>query len=455
MRAKHSFKKLIVGVVVLVLIVGALVYVLNNTVLSPASKFQMVLSKGLIEPARDLSTVVTSATDGNLVFSTDMMLRVDLPDWMPEAEFFEDSLLGIKLDSNADGMMAELNLVLMGNEFLSGFINYERDGMVGVYLPELDSRYFVFNPMKLAAGVMGTDLVLDEFDSKMDSSSMQALVDSILKRYPKIVLDSINNDNVSSRSGETVTLKALGATVNGCTVITFTPTMEDLELMRLALVEEIRADQDLAEVLPELADMLEAVEFVEADFQALGFQWEVVLKGLNLVQTRVMYADNVIALELLGSEAKGRDIALTIMEGDSDFLELMRLSYMGARDLVEGSIYFNDSYGHQDLELVFDVNLGKKSALGIPHGNYALRLAALEDEVPLIVEQEGSGSRHTLKLGANYGYDDVDYVFVLDTTDQKSSVRVPEVAATDITDYSSYMIEEIVYQLLVGIESMI
>lgn len=465
-------------------VVLAAVLLITGVFQSPAAKFRAVLERTIVAPARTAAKALVVPAKGEMELSTDMTMRVEIAGAQGIAEYFKDTSIGLKVDGGKNGLLAEVSLRLMGSDVLSGIISL-KDGTAGLYVPELDERYYTIHMATLMEKISsGSSQEPEEKQYEMT----EKMLDSLSKRYSKILLSCIRADNVTKNGGETVKLEGLGEERKNCAIYTFEPSKEDLKVMLLALADEMREDEEMVqffmafpvqdylvpttsiyyeesvvdlyeniesedeirEYLASFADELtQNAESIAEELVEGGFRWMMALKGNELVKMQISLWEETIALELYGTERKGQDICLSVSEPEDSVPQVrLKLGYTktGRKLNATASYYHYDSLEGQAS---VDVDLTKKSALGVYYGTYKL-VSGAEELVTLSVGKGETGSRHELKIGYRYlqrlyyaiGADSVS--LIVDTTDKKSTVKAPPVEPTDISDYDEDELRAIV-----------
>lgn len=120
-------------------------------------------------------------------------------------------------------MNGELNY--NGSPLLSCVLTAD-ENTVGLYVPELSNEYYV-TEKGLVEQVL-TDEDAGEYDpieyTKLDD--IEKAYNSLVKRYGKILLGGIDDDDVKVEKNVTVKLELLEKEFKGCKVYTYTPDKE-------------------------------------------------------------------------------------------------------------------------------------------------------------------------------------------------------------------------------------
>ncbi len=226
-KGKKGLIAAIIAAVIVVLGVGAaLVYMLVlNT---PSKQFLMAQAK-MFKTEWSGKTTVADVLKGKgqpvkRDFSSDISVSMDT-----DNQNFNDILnklsLDYKIKSEGSEYLLNGELNYNGSPLLSCVLTAD-ENTVGLYVQELSNEYYV-TEKGLVEQVL-TDEDAGEYDpieyTKLDD--IEKAYNSIVKRYGKILLGGIDDDDVKVEKNVTVKLELLEKEFKGCKVYTYTPDKE-------------------------------------------------------------------------------------------------------------------------------------------------------------------------------------------------------------------------------------
>ena len=447
-RKKKGKKGLIAAIIAAVIVVlgvgAALGYMLVlNT---PSKQFLMAQAK-MLKTEWSGKTTVADVLKGKgqpvkRDFSYDISVSMDT-----DNQNFNDILNKLSLDYKikSEGSVYRLNgeLNYNGSPLLSCVLTAD-ENTVGLYVPELSNKYYVTE--KGIAEQVFTDEDAGEYDpieyTKLDD--IEKAYNSIVKRYGKILLGGIDDDDVKVEKNVTVKLELLEKEFKGCKVYTYTPDKERIAAALKALSEEMREDEELFNYVCSLTEfyygsdaltmlgayvsetgVTEAETWKErqaalADYIAehadefaqqlvdSGFEIKTAVhKGKPVMQT-VKYSESTVCSEKI-SDREELLFAWKVIDDDgqngtSFVAELTRKDGMLNGKIDVNNIESGESSCIASVELE-DISTEKKSALGIPYGTVTVAVA---DEDLLNGEEmtytlitraaENGGTEHLMKM---------------------------------------------------------
>lgn len=444
-KGKKGIIAAIIAAVIVVLGIGAaLVYMLVlNT---PSKQFLMAQAK-MFKTEWSGKTTVADVLKGKgqpvkRDFSSDISVSMDT-----DNQNFNDILNKLSLDwkIKSEGSEYLLNgeIGYNGSPLLSCVLKAD-ENTVGLYVPELSNKYYVTE--KGLAEQVFTNGYAREYDpieyTKLDD--IEKAYNSLVKRYGKILLGGIDDDDVKVEKNVTVKLELLEKEFKGCKVYTYTPDKERIAAALKALSEEMREDEELFNYVCSLTEfyygsdaltmlgayvsetgVTEAETWKErqaalADYIAehadefaqqlvdSGFEIKTaVLKGKPVMQT-VKYSESTVCFEII-SDREELLFAWKVIDDDgqngaSFVAELTRKDGMLNGKVDVNNIESGESSCVTSVELK-DISTEKKSALGIPYGTVTVAVA---DEDLLNGEEmtytlitraaENGGTEHLMKM---------------------------------------------------------
>lgn len=414
-KGKKGIIAAIIAAVIVVLGVGAaLVYmfVLNT----PSKQFLMAQAK-MFKTEWSGKTTVADVLKGKgqpvkRDFSSDISVSMDT-----DNQNFNDILNKLSLDwkIKSEGSEYLLNgeLNYNGSPLLSCVLTAD-ENTAGLYVPELSNKYYVTE--KGLAEQVFTNGYAREYDTieytKLDD--IEKAYNSLVKRYGKILLGGIDDDDVKVEKNVTVKLELLEKEFKGCKVYTYTPDKERIAAALKALSEEMREDEELFNYVCSLTEfyygsdaltmlgayvsetgVTEAETWKErqaalADYIAehadefaqqlvdSGFEIKTAVhKGKPVMQT-VEYSESTVCFEII-SDREELLFAWKVIDDDgqngaSFVAELTRKDGMLNGKIDVNNIDSDESSCVTSVELK-DISTEKKSALGIPYGTVTVAVA--------------------------------------------------------------------------------
>ena len=441
---KGLFAAIIAAVIVVLGVGAALVYMLVlNT---PSKQFLMAQAK-MFKTEWSGKTTVTDVLKGKgqpvkRDFSYDISVSMDA-----DNQNFNDILnklsLDYKIKSEGSEYLLNGELNYNGSPLLSCVLTAD-ENTVGLYVPELSNEYYVTE--KGLVEQVFTNGYAREYDpieyTKLDD--IEKAYNSLVKRYGKILLGGIDDDDVKVEKNVTVKLELLEKEFKGCKVYTYTPDKERIAAALKALSEEMREDEELFNYVCSLTEfyygsdaltmlgayvsetgVTEAETWKErqaalADYIAehadefaqqlvdSGFEIKTAVhKGKPVMQT-VKYSESTVCSEKI-SDREELLFAWKVIDDDgqngaSFVAELTRKDGMLNGKVDVNNIESGESSCIASVELE-DISTEKKSALGIPYGTVTVAVA---DEDLLNGEEmtytlitraaENGGTEHLMKM---------------------------------------------------------
>ena len=441
---KGLFAAIIAAVIVVLGVGAALVYMLVlNT---PSKQFLMAQAK-MFKTEWSGKTTVADVLKGKgqpvkKDFSYDISVSMDT-----DNQNFNDILnklsLDYKIKSEGSEYLLNGELNYNGSPLLSCVLTAD-ENTVGIYVPELSNKYYVTE--KGIAEQVFTNGYAGEYDpieyTKLDD--IEKAYNSLVKRYGKILLGGIDDDDVKVEKNVTVKLELLEKEFKGCKVYTYTPDKERIAAALKALSGEMREDEELFNYVCSLTEfyygsdaltmlgayvsetgVTEAETWKErqaalADYIAehadefaqqlvdSGFEIKTAVhKGKPVMQT-VKYSESTVCFEII-SDREELLFAWKVMDDDgqngaSFVAELTRKDGMLNGKVDVNNIDSDENSRVMSVELK-DISTEKKSALGIPYGTVTVAVA---DEDLLNGEEmtytlitraaENGGTEHLMKM---------------------------------------------------------
>ncbi len=437
-----------------VLLAVLLIGLFMGPLASPSKKF-ISGQKKMLKSVGSFLSMAAKEADSLTSFSTDMTLTADTDNW-EAARYLDDSAVDLKVDMHKDRLLVNADLTLMGSQVLSGAVTYDK-GVVGVCVPELDDTYYVADLAQLMDS-LGVDTDTQSVEPpQVDEAKLKKL----FSRYSGLILETVNDDNVTKEDGKSFRLDFLGKKVKGQVYI-FEPSAEDVEELLLKLADALEDDQELRDVVSEflagneelaaqltsgrvqdvedqwdtaLLDTAENLRDSAKDIgkrvERAGFRWSLGFQGGKVVMNRIELAraGNAVGYENLEGKA-----AVYYTQNGSRYMDA-ELEYEKDGGTYGGSVTVS-SYGSPEASFDFDeVNLGKRSILGICYGEYELRDSQGDLLAALTVEKgEDGGTDHVVEINEIPQAGNLEVT--LHTSDKRSTAAKPKSPEEDVSDYT-------------------
>ena len=471
---------------VAVIALAAAIWLIPNLFASPDKKFISYQAELFIDAL--LSELESGANRyGSGSFSTDLTVTASVDDASING-YLDGSSVNLGIDLKKDTAVVGGELVLMGSPVLSGTVTYD-DGQLGFLLPQADNTYYVMDLKKVAKNLFGVDLDPDSMKTpEISGKQWRALIEA----YLDVVYATVNKDNVTEEKGRDVRLAGLGGSFTG-TVYTFTPTAEDIEDMLIRLADRLESDKDLrdlilqmsgAATLAEMADnygyysdygfsledeldralldlageLRDEAEWIGLDVEDSGFSWSVAVEGKTVRQIRISVQDgsvqdgiNAVVYEAEGAESDGRTELIYMVSGRNR-QNLVERSYTRKGNEYDGRVTVTLPY-EPTVTVTYKIDRGKTSVFGIPYGEYRVSVPEKDFSASMTVAAGANGGvDHTVTVRMNglhfgYYYYDISRLQVTVNATDRSSVKKPSQRAVDISDYSEWELEDLLYGL--------
>lgn len=422
-KKKKGKKGLIAAIIAAVIVVfgigAALVYmfVLNT----PSKQFLMAQAK-MFKTEWSGKTTVADVLKGKgqpvkKDFSSDISISMDT-----DNQNFNDILNKLSLDwkIKSEGSEYLLNgeIGYNGSPLLSCVLTAD-ENTVGLYVPELSNKYYVTE--KGLAEQVFTNGYAREYDpieyGKLDD--IEKAYNSLVKRYGKILLGGIDDDDVKVEKNVTVKLELLEKEFKGCKVYTYTPDKERIAAALKALSEEMREDEELFNYVCSLTEFYfgsNALAMLGTSVEySIIFSETDIMEAETWKERQAALADYIaehadeFAQQLVETEVrmeivvhKGKPVMQTLRDSEatvcfeivSDKEELL-LAWEGINDsyqdgtslaaeltrkdgVLNGKVDINNIDSGESSRVVSvelkDISSEKKSALGIPYGTVTVTI---------------------------------------------------------------------------------
>ena len=404
----------LIGLVAVLILVLAGVFVLGKTILSmglflsPKQKFLKYQADYFNEKLNDLDKLeIFPLTKKNITFTISGEVRGN----KEVAKYLEDSSIVMKTKTNPEkgSYQASLLFNLMGEDVLDAYGEYE-DGKIGFAFPSLEKKFYQGELQSIQSNSSDTEIELPNFNKKEN----RKLAEKLFKKYGSLLSEYFTEENFTVEKGS-FTMPIYGEEFEEeefkGTIYRFKPSAEDLEGILEKFADKLEKDEDCAKFLTQsglgiiisnhidyygfidesrlsdFADWLrENAEEIAEELEEKHIMWVLTMEGKEVrkIQIRTDLGDD--------GEFNGQD-------GDRNFLSCVSGShkkikaeafffslreYGGAFSLRnvykdngntldgDAGLYVSGFVHIADVE--YSVEKGKKDkVLGLPYGEYELR----------------------------------------------------------------------------------
>ena len=404
----------LIGLVAVLILILAGVFVLGKTVLSmglflsPKQKFLKYQADYFNEKLNDLDKLeIFPLTKKNITFTISGEVRGN----KEVAKYLEDSSIVMKTKTNPEkgSYQASLLFNLMGEDVLDAYGEYE-DGKIGFAFPSLEKKFYQGELQSIQSNSSDTEIELPNFNKKEN----RKLAEKLFKKYGSLLSEYFTEENFTVEKGSfTMPIYGKGFEEEEFegTIYRFKPSAEDLEGILEKFADKLEKDEDCAKFLTQsglgiiisnhidyygfidesrlsdFADWLrENAEEIAEELEEKHIMWVLTMEGKEVrkIQIRTDLGDD--------GEFNGQD-------GDRNFLSCVSGShkkikaeafffslreYGGAFSLRnvykdngntldgDAGLYVSGFVHIADVE--YSVEKGKKDkVLGLPYGEYELR----------------------------------------------------------------------------------
>ena len=479
----------LIGLVAVLILVLAGVFVLGKTVLSmglflsPKQKFLKYQADYFHEKLNDLDKLeIFPLTKKNITFTINGEVRGN----KEVAKYLEDSSIVVKTKTNPEkgSYQASLLFNLMGEDVLDAYGEYE-DGKIGFAFPSLEKKFYQGELQSILSNSSDTEIELPNFNKKEN----RKLAEKLFKKYGSLLAEFFTEENFTVEK-ESFTMPIYGEDFEEeefeGTIYRFKPSAEDLEGILEKFADKLEKDEDCAKFLIQsglgimISEHIGYSEFIDESRLADFADWlreNAEELAEELEEKHIMW---VLTME--GKEVRKIQIGTDIEDddefkwedGDRDFLRCISGShkkikaeafYFSLRE-DDGAFYFRNVYEDNgktlDGEAVLYVNAfmgrgesveysvekGKKDKiLSLPYGEYDFS-DALGD---------GLRGKMTVKDGKKNSTDyeikisglEEDYLPGIKTLSihvnakEGADLSKPKGKTVDISDYTLYEVNEL------------
>lgn len=409
------------------------------------------------------------------------------------SRFLNGSSVSMKVDADKDGILLNGGLTLLGSNILNASLTLE-DGKIGIYLPELDSAYYVadidtlFQDLYYGSGtsISPTDVLNSLASSDISAEDLKEVLDPYLDELSAM----LSEDKISVQKDVTVSLEGLSSSAV-CTVYTYTPTYQDIQTLLTDLADLLENDQQLraladkcvkalgpaasmvtgGEDLPSaldryLRDMASQLRSSAPDLAqqvtSLNLTWTLAVE--NGTVRRICLAGSTgnrqdgLVYESTGSESKGMNEAYYIYRSmlntgygaGTQIQDCIRHDFTKSGGRITGTINYSAPWNGTLLNLRYDTDTGKVSPLGVPYGSYSLYFPYDEATITLDAKKGDDGVEHTFSY-----VESGDSLTISVNATEKTGAKKPDASPVDISNYSEDQIESIIMRMSNSFENVL
>lgn len=374
--------------------------------------------------------------------------------------------LNIGVDASEDGNNLNLGLIYKNNPLLDGKLLIGKEN-VGLYIPQLDGKYYTMSNEALAK------LIAQESDGEeIDASSVSSLDLSpldeaktrkeVLELLAKLSNVSTDKNTVIEKDSEVKLFN--GSKTAACTDYTVTPSAEEIEkaindiadyladencyiaqrlngFVKLVQAEEEGTPKTVSELLKENAkDTAEELASKHAAFK-------VSMDGDTIISQRLITDDEVYGIDTEKTESTERNYAYRA-SGDKEAVHYDYVLNTSDSNRRAGSVKVNGE-DYTDMEIVFDFDMTKTSAIKTNPGNVSVKIEGTE-YCKVDITANGDAMEHVISipvealsaLGAELT--DVHSITLKANVTPGSAIEPPSgIEPTDLSDKSAEEISQI------------
>ena len=404
----------LIGLVAVLILVLAGVFVLGKTVLSmglflsPKQKFLKYQADYFNEKLNDLDKLeIFPLTKKNITFTISGEVRGN----KEVAKYLEDSSIVMKTKTNPEkgSYQASLLFNLMGEDVLDAYGEYE-DGKIGFAFPSLEKKFYQGELQSIQSNSSDTEIELPNFNKKEN----RKLAEKLFKKYGSLISEYFTEENFTVEKGS-FTMPIYGEEFEEeefkGTIYRFKPSTEDLEGILEKFADKLEKDEDCAKFLTQsglgiiisnhidyygfidesclsdFADWLrENAEEIAEELEEKHIMWVLTMEGKEVrkIQIRTDLGDDG---EFNGQDGDRNFLSCASgshkkIKAEAFFFSLreyggafsLRNVYKDNGNTLDGDagLYVSGFVHIADVE--YSVEKGKKDkVLGLPYGEYELR----------------------------------------------------------------------------------
>jgi uncharacterized Zn finger protein (UPF0148 family) len=441
----------------------------------PASRAKLALAeKALVDnvldetfDARDkskdlfdkLDMTITAAIETNGsggMFSTTGIIK----------SILEQVSLDLKIDGS-EGTKIGVGVNYSGNALLDGRIFIDED-QVGLYVPQLDSKYYVMSADALAKLLNEADVTDADLESlDLENTDLAALLDFDEDKTRKEIYELLAIIGKISTEENTVIEKGVefalfdGAQTVTADRYTITPTKEQVAAVIKELGEHLSNESSYLggkiREIAKLGDTVDGEEFdpfkeiidgadsAAEDFVKDNAKIVIAMVGDDIVSQRYISDKETTVIDDLKGEGDARHIFIMNESTEYDYKMTVDLDFAVWNDTTyKGTIKFDDGYMDK-YDMTVDVNAPENEPFATT-GRIEV-VNTFEDEeymrVVLTFNPEKNGNKIVMEYKVDFD-DEIEKITVNFLLSEGTGVEAPkDVEPTDISDYTPEQIAEI------------
>ncbi len=346
------------------------------------------------------------------------------------------------------------------------------ENTVGLYFEKLSANYYTADKSLLNEALIGEKTAGLTYQKTDDIAKAYS---SIVKRYGKILFYSISNSDVTV-SAEDFSYTGLGGGQGECTVLTLRPSKQRLWLFVNRISEMLRTDEELSNYILSLLDhyyrrdvigvfagemqkrgmsldnglmplLVSASNYLSQNASLIAgmldkanFRVSIIVSGGQPIAEYILFDDSAIRYE------KSLSGTYFCINDPSESLPEAVLKLTKTRGIYNGVVNAKLMIGQDTVNVSVDIrrcDTSRKSALGVPYGEYKLFFARSGPDAPMnfnaeltVAQAKGGGSSHDLVINNAdqlFNNSELSAITVsLVTSDKESRAVLTEMQHTEI-----------------------
>ncbi|MBO4563429.1 MAG: zinc ribbon domain-containing protein [Clostridia bacterium] len=455
-KKKRSRAGLVIGIILLALIAAAAALYFTGAYRSllPASRLKLGLAeKAVVDDVLDRAfsgerTVLETKADTKITASIDTNGGL----------FSETGMIGTLLDKvvlelnvdtgkNGSNIFARVNY--SGNPVVDARLIKDGEN-IGVYVPQLDEHYYIFNQETLMQALDSSGALGDSISRSTDERTAidEARIRKEVNELLKIAAGLSTKENTQIERGAEVAIFGGAKTVKA-ELYTVTPSAEEFEKFVNDVREYLsREDCYIAEVYKNSAlsafitfgdDSAEEIHEACVEMAEQHAKIQVAMIGNEIVSQRLVRDDGTGGLDMMAERGSTRIYAFIDADNSKGSADIVLDTKVADRIKGTGTILFDE----EKIDVVFDLDKTKLSALHTPAGTIT---CTMDGQKILEINSVPDGSDMKSEIVIYPGEDDADLTAIRLTAviSEGSGVEAPKgVEPTDMTNCTPEEIAEI------------
>lgn len=471
---KKSRAGLIIGIVALALLaaLAALYFTGAYKNLLPASRLKLGLAeKSMVDAGLDMAF---SGRDKAADTKADTRITVSLG--AENASIFSETAiinailekvtldLNVDMDKEGSRVFAQVNY--QGNPALDGRVIIE-DGRIGLYVPQLDEKYYLFDAKTLAEVMSSSE---DAAPADKSSAKTERLDEAKVRREVNDLLKILAG--LSTKSNTVIERRADVPVFGGDRTVkadlyTITPSAEEFEAVFNALADYLDRDGCYIgglindKLMPAVSDeegpatigakIREGAHENAVDLAEHKAKIAVAMIGNEIVSQRLVRDDGSAGYDIMNERSNTRVYAFMNTEDGS--MSADTVLDKKDPDRIAGKSTITTADG-ETVDVKFDLDKTKTSALHTMAGNITVMYGGAK-VVDIAVTPEGGAMKHVIVV-ASPDLGDVSSVTVTALVSEGSGVEAPKsVEPTDMTNASVEEIQAVFQNMAEGLSNIL